>query len=67
VAGDLAQRLGIGPDVIATIGDTPNDVVMFAGSRLSIAMGQSGSEVHRAARRVTTSNDDEGVARAIDG
>jgi len=62
----LAQHLGIGPDQIATIGDMPNDVLMFANSRLSIAMGQSGSEVHRAARRVTASNEDEGFARAME-
>lgn len=66
VVRDLAQRLGIGPDQIATIGDMPNDVLMFAGSRLSIAMGQSSSEVHRAARRVTASNEDEGFARAME-
>jgi len=39
---------------------------MFAQSGLSIAMGQSGREVHRAARHVTTSNDDEGFANAVD-
>ena len=51
---------------IATIGDMPNDVLMFAHSGLSIAMGQSDREVQRAARRVTTSNDDEGFADAVE-
>jgi hydroxymethylpyrimidine pyrophosphatase-like HAD family hydrolase len=37
----------------------PNDVLMFAHSGLSIAMGQSGREVDRGARRVTTSNDED--------
>ena len=62
----LAARYGIAQDEIATIGDMPNDVLMFAQSGLSIAMGQSGREVHRAARHVTTSNDEEGFANAVD-
>ena len=44
----------------------PNDVLMFAHSGLSIAMGNASSEVQRAARRVTASNDDEGFALAIE-
>jgi hydroxymethylpyrimidine pyrophosphatase-like HAD family hydrolase len=60
----LSAKYGIRPEEIATIGDMPNDVLMFAHSGLSIAMGQSGREVHRAARRVTTSNDEDGLANA---
>ena len=66
VAKYLAGRYKLAADDIATIGDMPNDVLMFAHSGLSIAMGQSSSEVKRAARRVTTSNDDEGFATAVD-
>ena len=62
----LSARYDIESAEIATIGDMPNDVLMFAHSGLSIAMGQSGREVHRAARRVTTSNDDEGFANAVE-
>jgi hypothetical protein len=43
----------------------PNDVLMFARSGLSIVMGNAGMQVQRAARRVTTSNDDEGFANAV--
>jgi hydroxymethylpyrimidine pyrophosphatase-like HAD family hydrolase len=39
---------------------------MFAHSGLSIAMGNAGPEVKRAARRVTTSNEEEGFANAVD-
>jgi Cof subfamily protein (haloacid dehalogenase superfamily) len=67
VAKYLSVRYQISPDEIATIGDMPNDVLMFAHSGLSIAMGQSSPEVKRAARRVTTSNSDEGFANAVDG
>jgi Cof subfamily protein (haloacid dehalogenase superfamily) len=62
----LSERYGIPQEQIATIGDMPNDVLMFAHSGLSIAMGQADREVQRAARRVTTSNEDEGFANAVD-
>jgi len=62
----LSRLYGIAPVEIATIGDMPNDVLMFAHSGLSIAMGNASSEVQRAARRVTTSNEDEGFANAVD-
>jgi Cof subfamily protein (haloacid dehalogenase superfamily) len=66
VAAFLSQDYDILPEQLATIGDMPNDVLMFAHSGLSIAMGQSGREVHRAARRVTRSNDDDGFAYAVE-
>ena len=39
---------------------------MFAHSGLSIAMGNASPEVQRAARRVTTSNAEEGFATAVE-
>jgi Cof subfamily protein (haloacid dehalogenase superfamily) len=66
VAQYLAKTYGISTDSIATIGDMPNDVLMFAHSGLSIAMGNASLEVQRSARRVTTSNSDEGFANAVD-
>jgi Cof subfamily protein (haloacid dehalogenase superfamily) len=62
----LSARFDIPSAQIATIGDMPNDVLMFAHSGLSIAMGNASSEVQRAARRVTTSNEDEGFASAVE-
>jgi Cof subfamily protein (haloacid dehalogenase superfamily) len=66
VAQYLAQLYHLSPEEIATIGDMPNDVLMFAHSGLSIAMGNASSDVKRCARRVTTSNEDEGFANAVD-
>ena len=66
VARFLSARYAIPPEEIATIGDMPNDVLMFAHSGLSIAMGNADREVQRAARRVTTSNDDDGFANAVE-
>jgi Cof subfamily protein (haloacid dehalogenase superfamily) len=65
VARYLSARYSIAPEAIATIGDMPNDVLMFAHSGLSIAMGNASREVQRSARRVTTSNADEGFANAV--
>jgi Cof subfamily protein (haloacid dehalogenase superfamily) len=62
----LSESLGIPTHAIATIGDMPNDVLMFAHCGLSIAMGNADREVQRAARRVTTTNDDEGFANAVE-
>jgi len=66
VARYLSRTLEIAPERIATIGDMPNDVLMFAYSGLSIAMGNAGREVQRAARRVTASNDEDGFALAVE-
>ena len=62
----LSAKYGIPTDEIATIGDMPNDVLMFAHSGLSIAMGNAGREVQRAARRVTTTNEEDGFANAVE-
>jgi Cof subfamily protein (haloacid dehalogenase superfamily) len=66
VALYLAKRYRLSPAEIATIGDMPNDILMFAHSGLSIAMGNAEPEVKRASRRVTASNEEEGFAMAVD-
>jgi Cof subfamily protein (haloacid dehalogenase superfamily) len=66
VARYLSAKYSIAPEQIATIGDMPNDVLMFAHSGLSIAMGNASPEVQHAARRVTASNEEEGFASAVD-
>jgi Cof subfamily protein (haloacid dehalogenase superfamily) len=62
----LSRHLDIPQDAIATVGDMPNDVLMFALSGLSIAMGQASEDVKRSARRVTRSNTQDGFAEAIE-
>lgn len=61
----LSAHLHVPSEQIATIGDMPNDVLMFARSGLSIAMGNADREVQRAARRVTGPNDRDGFAQAV--
>ena len=62
----MAARLGISTDAVATIGDMQNDLAMFKKSGLSIAMGNATEDVKKAATDVTTSNEDEGFAGAIE-
>ncbi|MCL2768906.1 MAG: Cof-type HAD-IIB family hydrolase [Solirubrobacterales bacterium] len=66
VAQNLARRYGLSVNEIATIGDMPNDVLMFAHSGLSIAMGNADPQVRRAARRTTDTNDHDGLAKAVE-
>jgi len=61
-----AARLGIPPEEIATIGDMPNDVLMFRDSGLSVAMGNASADVKKQAAAVTDSCDDEGFAKAVE-
>jgi Cof subfamily protein (haloacid dehalogenase superfamily) len=61
-----AGALHVPLEQIATIGDMPNDVLMFAVGGVSIAMGNASPDVQRCARYVTTSNEDEGFAHAVD-
>jgi Cof subfamily protein (haloacid dehalogenase superfamily) len=61
----LAKLRDISPEAIATIGDMPNDVLMFRKSGLSIAMGNASDEVKSQATEVTDSNQDEGFAKAV--
>ncbi|HEY5272406.1 MAG TPA: Cof-type HAD-IIB family hydrolase [Acidimicrobiales bacterium] len=62
----LASKYKLSNEEIATIGDMPNDILMFAHSGTSIAMGNAAPEVQRAARFVTSSNEEEGFANAVD-
>jgi Cof subfamily protein (haloacid dehalogenase superfamily) len=66
VATSLAHRLQVPKAQIATIGDMPNDVLMFARSGLSIAMGNASPEVQGKADQVTASNQEEGFAEAVE-
>jgi transaldolase len=62
----LSRYLKVPLEQIATIGDQPNDVLMFKHSGLSIAMGNASEEVQRQATCVTTSFADEGFAIAVE-
>lgn len=62
----LSERLAVPVEEIATIGDQPNDVLMFARSGLSIAMGNASNQVKAQADMTTDSYNDEGFAKAME-
>jgi len=66
VVATLSKLLSIPASEIATLGDMPNDVLMFRKSGLSIAMGNASPDVQAQADLATDSCDDEGFAKAIE-
>lgn len=62
----LCEFLSIPCAEVATIGDMPNDVLMFRKSGVSIAMGNAASDVQEQADFVTASYKDEGFAKAVE-
>ena len=62
----FSKYCNIPTEEIATIGDMPNDVLMFKKSGISIAMGNASPEVQKQATFVTASNQEEGFAKAME-
>lgn len=67
----LRNHHGIHPHQTIAVGDGRNDIAMFewavAGGGISFAMGQGPDEVLAAAAEVTSSVEDDGVARVLSG
>ena len=62
----LADAIGVPLSETAAIGDMPNDLPMLGRAGLPIAMGNAPDRVKDAARQIVASNDEDGVADAID-
>jgi len=62
----LSRHLEVPAAQIATIGDQPNDVLMFKRSGFSIAMGNANDQVKQQASVTTDSYNDEGFAKAME-
>ncbi|MDR3661368.1 MAG: HAD family hydrolase [Mycobacterium sp.] len=63
---EIIRPLGITADDVVTFGDMPNDIPMLSWAGLGVAMGNAHPEALAAADEVTTSNDDDGVARVLE-
>ncbi|MBR1198481.1 HAD family phosphatase [Bradyrhizobium sp. AUGA SZCCT0240] len=63
---NIAKRLGISFDAVATIGDMQNDLPMFARSGMSFAMGNAADDIKQRATHVTDTNERDGFARAME-
>ena len=67
VALEVACRdLGVSASEVVAIGDADNDMEMFRVAGGSFAMGQATEKVKAAAHAVTGTNEDDGVAQAIE-
>lgn len=62
----LAELLGFNQSNIMTLGDEENDLDMIAYAGLGIAMGNANLKVKQIADFVTETNEQDGVARAIE-
>jgi len=62
---ELSRYFSIPLEQIMAIGDNNNDIEMLRTVGWGVAMGQASGAVTSAARAVTASNRDDGVARAI--
>lgn len=63
---ELGVLLGIRREEIMVCGDGNNDVSMLEEAGFGVAMGNAEEQVKAVADYITCSNDDEGVARAIE-
>jgi Cof subfamily protein (haloacid dehalogenase superfamily) len=62
----LASKLGYTADQVMAIGDANNDIEMLTYAKHSVAMGNSPDHIKALAAHITSSNDEAGVARAIE-
>lgn len=62
----LAESLGVKQSETMSFGDQGNDLSMIEWAGCGVAMGNAIDELKEAAQYVTASNDDEGIAKAID-
>lgn len=61
----LARDWGIPMDQVIAVGDSSNDLGMFAVAGMPVAMGNGSPAARAAARYVTDTNDRDGIAKAI--
>ena len=63
---ELAASLRIAPEEVMAIGDQDNDIPMIAGAGIGVAMGNASPAARAAADRIVGTNDQGGVAQAIE-
>lgn len=63
---DFCAGRGIAPEAVVAIGDGMNDLGMFRFAGTAVAPANARPEVRAAAHLITTSNDEDGVAHALE-
>lgn len=62
----LLKRLQLSREELMACGDGLNDITMLQYAGLSVAMGNACKEAKEVAKYITASNDEDGVAKAVD-
>ena len=63
---DICGVLGISAEEVITFGDAENDIPMLVAAGMGVAMGNAAEPVKLAADMVTLSNNDDGIAAALE-
>lgn len=63
---DICAALGIDPAQAIAFGDAPNDIPMLLAAGVGVAMGNASAETKAAADLVTLTNNDDGIAAALE-
>ena len=64
--GDVCRALGISPAEVIAFGDAESDIPMLQAAGVGVAMGNAADAVKAAADHVTLSNNDDGIAFALE-
>ena len=62
----LAQYLGMTSDEVMALGDEENDLSMIQYAGMGVAMANAVEKVRQAADYITSSNEEDGVAKAVE-
>ncbi len=62
----MERRLNVSGEDVVAFGDNFNDLDMLEYAGLSVAMGNAPEPIKQAAKRITASNDEDGIALVLD-
>lgn len=62
----LTQMLGLTSKNVLSIGDNPNDSSMLGFSEIAVAVENAHEDIIKLADHITSSNDEDGVAKAVE-
>ncbi|MEM7539705.1 MAG: HAD family hydrolase [Chloroflexota bacterium] len=62
----VLQKLGLTTEHVMAIGDNNNDLALFSQARIRVGMGNGTPEIHAASTVIAPTNEEDGVAWAIE-
>ena len=63
---DICKVLGLSTEEVISFGDAANDIPMLREAGMGVAMGNAADPVKAAANMVTLSNNEDGIAAALE-